>query len=85
MIRQEAKMIGPLPKSSGPKTEITLQLKLAAKKLIVAIGYEQSGNNIFKCTAYLKPLFDLRDKKQPLFFLDIAVRITVISFSIQRS
>jgi hypothetical protein len=29
MIQQRAKMIGPLPKSSGPKTEITPQEKLA--------------------------------------------------------
>jgi hypothetical protein len=41
-------MIGPLPESSGPKTKVTPQEKLAAKKLIVAIGYGQSRNNIFK-------------------------------------
>ena len=50
MIQQRAKMIGPLPKSSGPKTEITPQEKLAAKKLIVAMGYGQSRNSIFKWT-----------------------------------
>ena len=62
MIRQRAKMIGPLPKSSGPKTEITPQEKLAAKKLILAMGYGQSRDNIFKWMSYLKLLSDLRDK-----------------------
>jgi hypothetical protein len=54
MIQQRAKMIGPLPESSGPKTEITPQEKLAAKKLIAAMGYGQSRNNLFKWTAYLQ-------------------------------
>jgi hypothetical protein len=62
MIQQRAKMIGPLPKSSGPKTEITPQEKLAAKKLILAMGYGQSRDNIFKWMSYLKLLSDLRDK-----------------------
>jgi hypothetical protein len=52
----------PLPESSGPKSEITPQEKLAAKKLIFAMGHGQSRNNIFKWTAYLKLLSDLRDK-----------------------
>ncbi|KAN0117099.1 hypothetical protein V8E51_003076 [Hyaloscypha variabilis] len=62
MIQQRAKMISPLPELSGPKTEITPQEKLAAKKLIAAMGYGQSRNNLFKWTAYLKLLSDLRDK-----------------------
>jgi hypothetical protein len=62
-------MIGPLPESSGPKTEITPQEKLAAKKLIAAMGYGQSRNNLFKWTAYLKLLSDLRDKGATAFLL----------------
>lgn len=69
MIQQRAKMIGPLPKSSGPKTDITPQEKLAAKKLIAAMGYGQSRNTIFKWTAYLKFLSDLRDKGTTAFLL----------------
>jgi hypothetical protein len=69
MIQQRAKMIGPLPKSSGPKTEITPQEKLAAKKLIVAMGYGQSRNSIFKWTSYLRLLSDLRDRGTTAFLL----------------
>jgi hypothetical protein len=69
MIQQRAKIIGPLPKSSGPKTDITPQEKLAAKKLIAAIGHSQSRNTIFKWTAYLKFLSDLRDKGTTAFLL----------------
>lgn len=52
MIQRRAKMIGPLPKSSGRKTEITPQEKSAAKKLIHALGYGQSRDNVFKWTLY---------------------------------
>jgi hypothetical protein len=69
MIQQRAKTIGPLPDSSGSKTEITPQEKLAAKKLIGATGYGQSRNNIFKWAAYLKLLSDLRDKGTTAFLL----------------
>jgi hypothetical protein len=62
LIQQRAKMIGPLPNASGPRTDITPQEKLAAKKLVAAMGYGQSRNNIFKWTFYLKLLSDLREK-----------------------
>ncbi|KAH8650269.1 hypothetical protein BGZ60DRAFT_421646 [Tricladium varicosporioides] len=62
MIQQRAKMIGPVSKSTGPKTDITLQEKLAAKKLLVAMGHGQGRNNIFKWTSYLKLLSNMRDK-----------------------
>jgi hypothetical protein len=62
MIQQRAKMIGPLPISSGPKTDITPQEKSAARSLISAMGRGQSRDNIFKWTSYWKLLSDLRDK-----------------------
>jgi hypothetical protein len=62
-------MIGPLPKSLSLKTNITPQEKLAAKKLIAAMGHGQSRNAIFKWTAYLKFLSDLRDKGTTAFLL----------------
>ena len=62
MIQQRAKMIGLLPKSSGRKTDITPQEKSAAKKLILALGYGQSRDNVFKWTLYWKLLSELRDK-----------------------
>jgi hypothetical protein len=62
MIQQAAKMVGPLPNASGPKTEITPQERSAAKKLILAMRYGQSRENIFKWTAYWKLLSELRDK-----------------------
>jgi hypothetical protein len=48
MIQQRAKMIGPLPNPSGPKTEITPQEKIAAKRLMLALGHGISRDNIFK-------------------------------------
>lgn len=48
MIQQRVKMIGPVSKSTGPKTYITLQEKIAAKKLLAAMGHGQDRNNIFK-------------------------------------
>ncbi|KAF8860894.1 hypothetical protein BDZ45DRAFT_777268 [Acephala macrosclerotiorum] len=57
------------PNKSGPKTKITPQEKLAAKKLIVAMGYGQSRNDIFKWTSYLKLLSDLRDEEATAFLL----------------
>ncbi|KAM3064611.1 hypothetical protein ACMFMF_011901, partial [Clarireedia jacksonii] len=63
MIQQRAKMIGPLPNPSGRKTEITPQEKTAAKKLILAMGYGKSRDNIFKWTAYWKLLSELRDER----------------------
>jgi hypothetical protein len=63
MIQQRAKMIGPLPTPPGRKTEITPQEKAAAKKLILAIGYGKSRDNVFKWTAYWKLLSELRDKR----------------------
>jgi len=63
MIQQRAKMIGPLPNPSSRKTEITPQEKAAAKKLILAMGYGKSKDNIFKWTAYWKLLSKLRDKR----------------------
>jgi hypothetical protein len=62
MIQQRAKMIGPLPNPSGPKTEITPQEKIAAKRLILAIGHGTSRDNIFKWTSYWKLLSDLRNR-----------------------
>jgi hypothetical protein len=49
--------------------KITPQEKLAAKKLIAAMGYGQSRNNLFKWTAYLKLLSDLRDNGLTAFLL----------------
>jgi hypothetical protein len=69
MIQQRAKMIGPLSNAPGPKTEITPQEKLATKKLVAAMGYSQSRNNIFKWTSYLKLLSDLKDKGSTSFLL----------------
>ncbi|OBT44249.1 hypothetical protein VE00_05409 [Pseudogymnoascus sp. WSF 3629] len=69
MVQQRAKMIGPLPNASGPRTEITPHEKLAAKKLVAAMGYGQSRSNIFKWTSYLKLLSDLREKGATSFLL----------------
>jgi hypothetical protein len=69
MIQQGAKMIGPLPNASGPKTGITPQEKAAAKKLTLAMRYGQSRENIFKWTAYWKLLSELRDKGATVFLL----------------
>jgi len=55
-------MISPLPNPLGPKTEITPQEKIAAKRLILAIGHSTSRNNIFKWTSYRKLLSDLRNR-----------------------
>lgn len=63
MIQQGAKKIGPLPNSSGPKTEIAPQEKAIAKKLTLAMRYGQDRGTIFKWTAYWKLLSDLRDKE----------------------
>jgi len=62
-------MIRPLPNASSPRTEITPKEKLAAKKLVAAIGYSQSRSNIFKWTSYLKLLSDLREKGVTSFLL----------------
>ena len=69
MVQQRAKMIGPLPNASGPRTEITPHEKLAAKKLVTAMGYGQSRSNIFKWTSYLKLLSDLREEGATSFLL----------------
>jgi hypothetical protein len=69
MVQQRAKMIGPLPNTSGPRTEITSHEKQAAKKLVAAMGYGQSRSNVFKWTAYLKLLSDLREKGATSFLL----------------
>ena len=58
MIQQRAKMIGPLPEPSGPKTEITPQEKLAAKKLIAAMGYghvESQALALLTCLRHVSP------------------------------
>jgi hypothetical protein len=62
MIQQRAKMIGPLPNPPGPKTEITPQEKIAAKRLMLAIGHGTSRDNIFKWMSYWKLLSDLRNR-----------------------
>jgi hypothetical protein len=62
MIQRRAKAIGPLPNPSDRKTEITPQEKSAAKQLIAAMGYGQSRDSVFKWTAYLKLLSQLRDE-----------------------
>lgn len=46
MIQQRAKMIGTLPTPSGRKTEISPQEKTTAKRLILAIGYGKSRDNV---------------------------------------
>ncbi|KAH6668261.1 hypothetical protein B0J14DRAFT_158199 [Halenospora varia] len=69
MIQQRAKMIGPLPMSSGRKTEITPQEKLAAERLIVAMGHGDHRNTIFKWRSYLRLLSDLRDRGTTAFLL----------------
>jgi hypothetical protein len=63
LIQQRAKKIGPLPKSSGPKTEITSQEKSAAKTLTVTKRYGKSRNCIFKWTSYWRLLSELRKSK----------------------
>jgi hypothetical protein len=63
MIQQRAKMIGPLPNPSGRKTEITPQEKAVGKRLVLAMGYGKSRDNVFKWTAYWKLLSELRDKR----------------------
>jgi len=52
MIQQRAKMVGQLPNPSGPKTDITPQEKIAAKRLILTLRYGTSRDNIFKWTSY---------------------------------
>jgi hypothetical protein len=51
MVQQRAKMDGPLPNASGPRTEITPEEKSTPKKLVAAMGYGQSRSNIFKWTS----------------------------------
>ncbi len=48
MVQQREKMIGALPTPSGPKTEITPQERIAAKRLVLAIGHGTSRDNILK-------------------------------------
>jgi len=69
MVQQRAKMIGPLPNASGPRSEITSHEKQAVKKLVAAMGYSQSRSNIFKWTSYLKLLSNLREKGVTSFLL----------------
>ena len=69
MIQQRAKMIGPLPNASGPRSQIAPQEKVAARKLVAAMGYGQSRNNIFKWTSYLQLLSNLREKGATSFLL----------------
>jgi hypothetical protein len=52
MVQQHAKMIGALPTPSGPKTEITSQERITAKRLVLAIGHGMSRDNILKWTSY---------------------------------
>jgi hypothetical protein len=52
MIQQHAKTIGPMPNPSGLKIEIISQEKVAVKRLILAIIYGTSKDNIFKWTSY---------------------------------
>jgi hypothetical protein len=52
MIQQRAKMITALPIPSGPKSEVTPQEKIAAKRLVHAIGHGTSRDNILKWTNY---------------------------------
>lgn len=69
MIQQRAKKIGPLPNVLGPRSQISPQEKVAVRKLVAAIGYSQSRNNIFKWTSYLKLLSNLREKRATPFLL----------------
>jgi hypothetical protein len=62
MIQKRAKMIGPQPNASGPRSQISAQEKVAAKQLVAAMGYGQSRNNVFKWTSYLQLLSNLREK-----------------------
>lgn len=50
------------PNPSGPKTEITPQEKIAAKRLILVLGHGTSRDNILKWTSYWKLLSDLRNR-----------------------
>ena len=61
MIQQRAKLVGQLPKPPGSKTDITPQEKTVAERLILALGYGTSRDNIFKWTSYWKLLSDLRN------------------------
>jgi hypothetical protein len=69
MVQQRAKMIGPLPNASGTRGNIKSHEKKAVKKLVAAMGYGQSRSNVFKWTAYLKLLSDLREKGATPFLL----------------
>jgi hypothetical protein len=62
MVQQRAKIIGPLPNSLGPKTDITPQERIAAKRLILAKGHSTSRDNIYKWTSYWKLLSELRNE-----------------------
>jgi hypothetical protein len=60
MIQQRAKMAGPLPVPPGRKALITPQEKIAAKQLILALGYGTCRDNVFKWTSYWRLLSELR-------------------------
>ena len=62
MVQQHAKMIGALPTPLGPKTEITPQERIIAKRLVLAIGHGTSRDNILKWTSYWRLLSDLRNR-----------------------
>lgn len=60
-IQQRAKMVGPLPKPSGPKIDMSPQERLVAKRVIPALEYGNSKDSIIKGRSYLKLLSELRE------------------------
>jgi hypothetical protein len=69
VIQQRAKMMGPLPGSSGRKTGITPQEKYTAKLILHKLGYGTNRDSILKGRSYLKLLSDLREAGVTLFLL----------------
>lgn len=69
VIQQRAKMMGPLPESSGKKTGITPQEKYTAKLILHKLGYGTNRDSVLKGRSYLKLLSDLREAGVTLFLL----------------
>lgn len=78
IIQRRAKLLAPFPKSPGPETEITLQEKVAAKRLIIAMGYMTSKNSIFKwsfCSCQTRSRFSSRTSRENARYLTLVYRM----------
>lgn len=69
IIQRGAKNTGQLPESSGRKTRVTPQENDAAKRLVIALGYGCSRDNILKARSYLKLLSSLQEARVTLLLL----------------